>query len=284
MKNNFIIKFFLTIFLVFHTILAQNDINKTLTPSLRNYGLITKSWNVNNGLPDDRIYDFIKDKEGFIWIATNQGLARFDGSEFKLFNSQNVKELKDQSYSDIVCGDDNTLFFFNGQAIVKKNKDNIFTTVVSNFVGQGLLPDLAIDSSGSLWIGTFTRGLYKFENNHLLHFGAESGIDAKHISLLVIDHRNELWVGTNDNGIFKCKDDKFFAPFDKRKLPSNELRSLFLDSSERLWIGTNKGLVVFKTLDDSLSQKPKFITSEIIKTIAEDADHNIWLGSTIKEF
>jgi len=53
-------------------------------------GFPHRSWDVHDGLPDNRIKDIIQTRDGYLWLATRSGLARFDGARFAAFNQANV--------------------------------------------------------------------------------------------------------------------------------------------------------------------------------------------------
>src|SRR6478609_1024111 len=52
-----------------------------------------RSWNRENGLPDNQVSSILQTRDGYLWIATSSGLARFDGIRFVVFNEANTPEL-----------------------------------------------------------------------------------------------------------------------------------------------------------------------------------------------
>lgn len=69
-----------------------------------------KSWTTSNGLPQNSINDIIQDPLGFIWVFTNEGAARFDGSKFEIFNSQNTPELAANRLEDAEITEDGIIW------------------------------------------------------------------------------------------------------------------------------------------------------------------------------
>jgi len=51
-------------------------------------------WTKEDGLPNNNVYDIIESYDGFIWFGTSDGLVRFDGNQFKVFNSSNVPQIR----------------------------------------------------------------------------------------------------------------------------------------------------------------------------------------------
>lgn len=278
MKKKLLPFFFFYILYAVPVIYAQSINNHLITPSLRNYGLITRSWNLEDGLPGDRVYDFVKDKDGFMWLATNQGLARFDGSGFKIYSDQNEKILHDSFYSSLVRDSLGNLYFLNDNRIIKR-QGNSFEVLLSDLPGSELISDIALDSYGALWVGTNTKGLFKLKNKKLIPVDSSLGLIADRVSALTADPNYFLLIGTGNNGIYELRDGRFINIIEGQKLPSRHIRKIFVDYFHNLWIATNKGLVVFKRTKKSSWENYSLVTPRIVNTIAEDNNHNIWIGT-----
>lgn len=278
MKKPGIICFFLIISAFYSHGFTRGVRDRIITTSLRNYGLITKSWNIDDGLPGDRVHNFVMDRTGFLWLATNQGLARFDGSAFKTYSSQNVKIFHDSYFSNIVCDKNNHLFFINDNRIIKK-EGNSFRVVDAGFPEPELFTDIAIDSTGILWAGTRGKGLLKLEDKKLETVNSSFGLNVKRISALTFDGDNVLYLGSGSHGVYKKINGRFINIIDGNRLPSRHIRKLFVDSDKNLWVATNKGLVIFRYSNGSLQNKCEIITGQIVNSITQDNDKNIWIGT-----
>lgn len=115
-----------------------------------------------HGLPHDNIKDILQDKDGFIWIATFNGLMRFDGTNFRSFSSGR---------------DGNSL---DGSRIIS----------------------LYNDADGKVWVGSASRGLncYNPQQHTFMHFKKDSttlGLYGNRIVGIKEDEQKRLWVGTN---------------------------------------------------------------------------------------
>jgi ligand-binding sensor domain-containing protein len=59
----------------------------------QSYGQYVSSWyNMDNGLPQNSVKDIIKDKYGFIWLSTDNGIVRYDGLKFDTYNKFSFRE------------------------------------------------------------------------------------------------------------------------------------------------------------------------------------------------
>ncbi len=89
-----------------------------------------KLYSIENGLPSNMIYKIIQDKEGFIWIATDKGISKFDGHTFKNFTTK--QGLPTNDIWELIVDDNNRIWYFtkaNSQGYIYKDK-------VHNFFGK----------------------------------------------------------------------------------------------------------------------------------------------------
>lgn len=124
-------------------------------------------------LPQSEVNDIIQDKYGFIWIATLDGLYRYDGYEYKAYLS-------------------------DGQ---------------EGAISTNMILSLDIDSYNNLWVGTYGRGLSRFdyETGEFINFPIEILINRKDlkggdITAVMVDSQNDIWIGMN-YGLLKIKFD-----------------------------------------------------------------------------
>ncbi|MFW6218647.1 MAG: two-component regulator propeller domain-containing protein [Bacteroidota bacterium] len=174
---------------------------------------------VDDGLSANNVRYIYKDSYGFIWVGTSNGLNRYDGYEFKVYNH--------------IPGD---------------------TTTISS----GTITAITEDENGDLWIGT-TNGLNIFIRKKgifrsFLHDPNDTGsISSSKITCLLKDKKNNLWIGTHlgINKITKTKKNyhfkKFFPETKKgNRMPENEISFLFEDSKSRIWTAIRgHGLIQF---------------------------------------
>ena len=152
----------------------------------------------------------VQDKNGYLWLATKNGLFRHDG--YQMIHYKN-NPLNPKSISSVE------------------------------------LEAIAVDSSGNIWIGTFNAGLEKFDPNtgvftHYRHNpNDKSSLGADTIVALLCDRDGNIWVG-NNAGLDKLdtRTGKFTAyrhnPNDVFSISSNEVRAIYEDKKGELWIGT----------------------------------------------
>ena len=68
-------------------------------------------WEINRGLPQNSVHSLIQDKQGYIWFGTQEGLVRFDGVRFTVYDKKNTEQITDNWISSLLESRDGTLWF-----------------------------------------------------------------------------------------------------------------------------------------------------------------------------
>lgn len=198
-----------------------------------------------NGLPQDSIRAVTQTTDGYLWVATMGGLARFDGVGFTVFNSANVRAMSNDRITALAPGPDGTLWIGTGGYGVLRLKDGTFTSVApASELPEGNVRALYVDSNGTLWIGT-DWGLSKYDHGHVTT--VFQGGRALGVHCAMEYPAGTLWAGTN-SGLKKLKMGEITTYTVADGLPANSIWGLAKGRDDELWIGTRPGgLSAFKT-------------------------------------
>jgi len=219
---------------------AQEDINFTT--------LTTR-----DGLSSNNINAIIKDRYGFMWFATDDGLDRFDGANFKVY----------------------------------RNKPTESTSLQANEILS-----LHEDKDGNLWVGTSSGSLslYNRKKDAFINFPSkplENAIRNNIIMSLCSDFQEKLWIGHYDGISIMDKKTQRISDFTtgNRSRFTKNCTFLFEDSKHRMWIGTSEGLFLYIRETNSLTQfhysanDATSLSNNLVLAITEDKDGNIWIGT-----
>lgn len=217
--------------------------------------IIIKHLSVDDGLPKSYINHVTKDSDGFIWIATNKGLCRYDGYNFKIFKSNPIdtNSVSDDKIKYITEDYDGNLWIGTQHGLNKfnKKKETFRRYFHSNANPKSLSNDvinvLFCDRNGEIWIGTesgfcrYNKGEDTFER-----FGFN---DLKDTKLSVISFAggkdNTIWIGLWEEGLYNFNPHKSIFKKYSTKFPSLTVNSILADEN-KLWLGTwNKGIQLF---------------------------------------
>ena len=163
--------FFSSILVLISTVLlAQNAGN---TGSAYYYD----TWRTDHNLPANDVRSILQTRDGYVWLATVKGLARFDGARFRLFNSQNVKpEISRDLIGHLAEGKDSTLWIgIDGGGLVSyKNGEFSANNIPSEFHDKSVIR-LSADSKGRIWVA-FAEGLFVIESGNFRRIDGIKGI------------------------------------------------------------------------------------------------------------
>lgn len=228
-----------------------------------------------DGLSNNYVYDLLQDQLGFLWFATDDGLNRFDGYEFKVFrNDPNDKNsISDNSIWTIT--EDRTGKLWIG---TKNGFVNCYDPVLdkfthwqikSNITKENPITTIYIDSKDSIWIGTYRSGIYKInpttgQTTHWDHNADDpTTLSNNYISSIVEDGSGDIWIGTF-NGLNKFNPNISTTEF-KHYVKSKNTKNCLTDNliwaitqskidKNVLWLGTANGLTTLDTKSETFTQ------------------------------
>ena len=235
-------------------------------------------WTVEDGLPDNKVWDVLRDKDGYLWIATDGGLARFDGERLapiSLEKSGAVDSLKPPV--EVLHEDSEGHLWIGLRGGLAMYDDGRFQV----FEGQEKLTGVRVNDitpgvSSGLWVAT-DRGV-AYWNGEEIEWVSLSGLENCGRILTVLEEAQRLWVGTQ-NGLFELDPSnnsvvrQLFVPGRdvQYKLPSLSVYRLFRSSEGHLWIATN-AIGVWKI--DRLESLPRKIP--VHSNIQDGGSRPVW--------
>lgn len=202
---------------------------------------VHESWTVTDGLPVNSINAVIQDRTGYIWVATFDGLVRFDGVRFTVFNSTNSDELPSNRIIQLKEGRDGALWLATKQGHVVRFHGGRFTNIPfeNGKPAQGLAT-LFVDSLGGVWLGT-PDGLWTVRRDSLTRVGRGT-LDAR-VTAITERRDGRIWVGTDGAGVFRVTPDaRVTKVVTDSAIDASYINRLFEDAAGTLWIGSNQGL------------------------------------------
>ena len=126
-------------------------------------------WLTEHGLPQNTVHAIAQTRDGYIWIGTEEGLARFDGVKFTVFDKQNTPEFKSNYIKTLLADRQGALWIGTAQGLVRmlNGKFTVFTR--DEGLPSETIQAIHEDREGNLWVATAT-GLGLFKSGGLTTF------------------------------------------------------------------------------------------------------------------
>lgn len=114
---------------------------------------VTHSWGTAQGMPQSAVTTILQTSDGYLWVGTYNGLARFDGVRFTVFDNFNTPELRDCSVTCLFEDNDRVLWIGHSNGELTRLQNGRFQAVeLKKPFGEGGLRGLGADQSGDLWV------------------------------------------------------------------------------------------------------------------------------------
>ncbi len=248
-----------------------------LDPARRLTQYVHESWRVADGLPQGSIQAIVQTIDGYLWIGTLEGLARFDGLRFTVFDRGNTPELPHNDVQALHEDGAGRLWIGTWGGLAVRERGAIRAVTLPDEAAGVPVNALAEDGQGDLWIAT-RRGLVRRSRaGHLRRFGPADGLPSEDVSVLLRDAAGTLWVGTAA-GLARRRGDRLeVAPL---PLGREGIVSLYEDRQGTLWVGRAGGGVDQAPGGDlgRLARTPG-PPSERILSVRQDHDGSHWFGT-----
>ena len=247
-----------------------------------------------DGLSSNSVNAILKDKFGYMWFGTEDGLNKFNGVSFTIYRynaadsttigANTITALCEDNSGDLWVGTNQTLSRYN------RKKDAFINY---SFNENNSVRALCSDYLRNLWVGTYS-GLYKFnphtgvKTNYKLAPAKVTQLMSNTVISVFEDSHHRLWVGTNGGLYLYIKETGSFKNFqhadDPMSIAGNSVRSITEDLNGNIWIGTKDGLS--KLLPDGKSFQNfrhsndiNTLSSDRVFSIASDNEGKLWVGT-----
>lgn len=224
-------------------------------------------WSVESGLPQISVLAMVQDAEGFIWLATQGGLARFDGQHFTVFNTANTPTLPSNYITTLLLDSQQQLWIGTANGLVKRSQQQ-FHAVTGGSIGS--VNALAETPDGTIWAGA--DQLYRFDGASLVPQWHQKSV----FSLLAA--QDSLWVGSLD-GVAQITQQQyqwFASSLVQQGVQVHELAWY----AEKLWLGSSQGLYQLQgTGEWRHIALPDDDATTRVEMIATDQQQGLWIST-----
>lgn len=273
---------------------------------LKSSGFLFQHITINQGLSQSSVRSILQDKFGYLWFATQDGLNRYDGYEFKIFRhtpgdsssltNNFIYALDQDTKGNIWAATQNGFSKFD---LGSETFDNYYYKGKENSTSDNVIYSIKCsDLTGNIYLGTL-EGLVEFNPVTKSFKKYDKPADSSesincYLNTIYESNAGVLWMGFSSGGFYKfdkttLKYTKIFLKpkFDQKELKFKSITSIIDTKDGNLWIGTFTGLYRYNIkeqkavyVDLYIPGFPEYKTNLNISAIEMDNSGKLWIGTT----
>ncbi len=279
---------------------------------------VHRSWQTEHGLPQNTVTALAQTPDGYLWAGTFEGLVRFDGVSFTVFDPENTPALADRSIAALAVDRQGTLWIHTTRGLAGMRQGRFFPTPLPESISARHVHKLLAAQDGGLWIASLGNGLARLSNGRFQVWKTEEGLantrvlalaeskagglwvalpeglqrwdgsvfhpgppfqgPAPLVSVLMVDAQDTLWAAAQDGTVYRLQDG-VMRPVPEASTPSSPVSTLLVDRHGSLWVGSRgDGVLRLTHGQRSILGPANGLVSGSVFSMMEDAEGNIWLG------
>jgi ligand-binding sensor domain-containing protein/signal transduction histidine kinase len=239
-------------------------------------GFVFRAWTTEAGLPQNSVNAIVQTPDGYLWLATQGGLARFDGVRFKVFGLADglpaiiANCLLVDSQHDLWVGTD-------GGGLSRWRHGQFENFTIHDGLASDTVTALAEDAAGRLWVGT-PSGVSVREGNRWIETEAAT-LERGRIRALLLDRHGTMWISAVQ-GLFTFADNRLQECAGPPEFPQPSPYCLLEDRAGRLWASIGNGRVLCRREGEwYVYDQTSGLPFAYITCLTEGADGTVWAGS-----
>jgi len=237
--------------------------------------LIMDQWTGQHGLVSNNLTSVFQSSSHFIWITTFNGILRFDGINFELFDKSTLPFLSSNGFYRTYEDSKGNLWFTSQSSGVVKYDGSTFHQIVLDDKRSLSVRSIAEDQEGNIWLGTNNQGLFKYDHQKLQKIGGDK-LDFSIIMDILMKDKNEILIATNSDGLYRLQGEELSKVVLGDDQRHTSITELYQSTTGTIYVGTLNGLFF---LNDIESGEISQLSGIAINHIEMDDYRNIWIAS-----
>lgn len=231
-------------------------------------------WKTRDGLPQSSAEALVQTRDGYVWIGTQEGLARFDGARFVVYDRASTPELRHNRILALLEDRRGRLWIgTEGGGLTVLQEGRFRTFGRADGLAADIVRALAEDADGTLWIGT-DAGLQSLDERSFESWGVLDGVPAGAVRALAVDPAGTLWAGTGQ-GLVRRSGKRFVAAG-----PREAVQSLHAAADGTIFAGTPHGLRVLQGEREDALGVAGGLPGEAVNCALRDRRGTVWIGTS----
>jgi ligand-binding sensor domain-containing protein/signal transduction histidine kinase len=247
--------------------------NKTISEFIRD------RWDAGAGFPGGPVNAFAQTPDGYLWIATEKGLVRFDGLNFVLMERSESTTVPFGPVLGLALDANGSLWIrLQGPTLMVRERSGAFRSVTPDSShAETDITAMCMGKNGELLITGLTKGIFRDKNGTFVPNATGDELPRHVISMIELAD-GVGWLGTREEGLYSLNGQRVSRFVGE--LPDKKVNALLSLNGRDLWIGTDKGLVRWDGSGLSRVSTSETLQNVEVVTLARDRESNVWIGTS----
>jgi signal transduction histidine kinase/ligand-binding sensor domain-containing protein len=239
---------------------------------------IRDRWEKSNGFVAGPVYAITQTRDGYLWIAAEKGVVRFDGLRFRLFQPLQPTATTDTAALNVLPDPDGGLWTGLRRASLMRLRNGAFENALDNSeMPASWMGAIAVGNGGDILIADTRLGLLVRHAGRFETVLAADALPRPFVTAIAQTPDGDIWLGTRNAGLVRVQGGRAAA------MPGeslNQINCLVPDGGSGLWIGADNG--VFKWDGSNVTRAAAASEAGRARALAmvKDRDDNVWVGTS----
>ena len=234
-------------------------------------------WTTRQGLPHNQVNAIDQTPDGYLWLGTWEGLVRYNGLEFQIFDRKNTPALKDNGIRSVRASADGAVVIGTSRGgVTIKRGDDWQTLREEDGLAQDEIMDAVLDRQGRLWVATESAGITRIDGGQVAQFNSGNGLPGDITYGLLLARDDTVWAATAA-GLVRFVDGRPVRVGQAAGLPDAPVFRVIQLANGDLVAGTERG--AYRGRNGRFVPLSPLLPMDGIPSLAEDIAGNLWVGT-----
>ncbi len=237
-------------------------------------------WEPDRGFPGGAVHGITQSTDGYLWIASDKGLVRFDGLVFHLMPRPGLTKEQDPAVLALAAEPQGGLWLQLRSALLGRFQNGRFEDRVPaalNDLGPAVTA-ISPTSGGAILFSLMDHGVIRYRNGQVDTIVSHHMMPSSFVIAMTETPDGDVWLGTRDSGLLRLHNGQL-SPIVKG-LQNQKINALLVGEGNTLWIGTDDGIMRWNGSEVTRADIPDRFAHVGALAMVRDRDENIWIGTT----
>lgn len=236
-------------------------------------------WQTEQGLPLNTVQALLQTRDGYLWVGTAGGLARFDGMRFTTFSAAEAPAMASEPVFGFMEDAEGSLWIGHSKGAARYRHGRFETVISPELTNERRVWSFVQQKDGVVWAAS-ENGLIRWDKGQARLYQQADGLPTNRLRALALDTRGVLWIATSGGGLVAMEDGRFRVLNPANGFPHLQVRHVLADPAGGVWAATaGAGLVHVDGHSLRLYTTADGLPTDHLTSLARDAQGALWIGS-----